>query len=437
MPLLLRLYLGFAAVSAPFWRTVLWLRQRKGREDAERVSEKRGYFTLPRPTGRLLWFHAVSVGEAQSLVTLLDRLTKAHPELHILLTTHTVASAQALAQRGLPERVMHQYAPADYPGAVRRFMAHWQPDALIVAEADMWPVMLMQAKRAGLPMVLLNTHVTERRYNRRRKAAATNGYLMNMFDQILVQDAVSLERFKDLGAPAEKMHLMGVLKAASDPLPDKPEERAAMQAAIGTRPVWLAASTKSAEEPLLMQAQALAVAQVADLLMLIAPRQKAEADKTEAAARALFPATAIARRSRGEQITPETVVYIADTIGEMGLWYRLTPVAYTGSSMPVEGMVLTGHNPFEAIALGVMVLHGPQIGDFAHVYGRLHAEGGALEVASAVEMAQAVTAAQDPAFRAPFLAGAARIHAENMHPLTMVVALMDDLLRDLDQSKPV
>lgn len=432
MPLLLRLYLGFAAVSAPFWRAVLWLRQRKGREDRERGREKLGYYTRARPDGRLLWFHAVSVGEAQALITLMDRLTAAHPDLSVLLTTHTVASAQALAQRGLPAGVIHQFAPADYPAALRRFLAHWRPDALIVAEADMWPVMLTRARRAGLPMVLLNTHVTARRYRRRRRVAASNGYLMNLFDQILVQDADSLERFKDLGAPAEKMSVMGVLKAASAPLPDQPSERARIDAQIGGRPRWLAASTKAIEEPLLMQAHARALQALPDLLLLIAPRQRTEADATEDAARALFPSPAIARRSRHDPITADTRVYIADTIGEMGLWYRLAPVAYTGNSLRVPGPPLTGKNPFEAVALGAMVLHGPDVGNFAAAYARLAAEGGALEVADPDALARAVVAAQDPAFRAPFLAGAARVQADNMHPLDRAMAAMEAVLARLD-----
>jgi 3-deoxy-D-manno-octulosonic-acid transferase len=428
MPLFLRLYLGFAALSAPLWRLALWLRQRKGREDGARGAEKLGRYTVARPEGPLMWFHAVSVGEAQALVTLLQRLTVAHPDLSILLTTHTLASAHALAARGLPDRVIHQFAPADYPAAVRRFLTHWQPDALIVAEADMWPVMLLQAKRAGLPMVLINTHVTERRYRRRRKIAATNGYLMNLFDTILVQDAPSMTRYVDLGAPADKMSVMGVLKAASDPLPDRPAERANLAAQIGDRPVWLAASTKVIEEPQLMAAHAKAVTALPDLLFIIAPRQRTEADRTEAAARALFAPEAIARRSRGEAITARTTVYIADTIGEMGLWYRLAPVAYTGNSLRVEGTPLTGKNPFEAVALGVMVLHGPDVGNFAEAYARLQAAGGALQVDGPDAMAEAVVAAQDPACRAPYLAGAARVQAENLHPLDVSLDAMERVL---------
>ncbi len=428
MPPLLRLYLAFAAVSMPFWRVVLWVRRRRGREDPVRSFEKLGRYAIARPEGVVLWFHAVSVGEAQALVTLLDRLTAAHPGVSVVLTTHTIASAQALAQRGLPERVIHQFAPGDYPAAVRRFLTHWRPDALIVAEADMWPEMLLQAKRAGLPMILMNTHVTARRYRRRIRMKASNGYLMNLFDRILVQDAGSMARYLDLGAPAAKMSVMGVLKAASDPLPDRPCERTAMELALGSRPRWLAASTKVIEEPQLFDAHAQAIATLPGLLFVIAPRQRTEADQTEAAARARFPAKAIARRSRQEPITAATTVYIADTMGEMGLWYRLVPVAYTGNSLRVPGLPLTGKNPFEAVALGVMVVHGPDVGNFAEAYARLAAAGGALAVRDAAAMARAVVAAQDPAFRAPYLAGAARVQAENLHPLQVALTAMEDLL---------
>ncbi len=431
MPLLLRLYLGFAAVSGPLWRWLLRRRQRQGLEDARRGGEKLGHFTLPRPEGRLLWFHAVSVGESMALVTLLERLAAAHPDVSMLLTTHTVTSAEALAARGLPARVLHQFAPADTPAVLGRFLAHWRPDALIVAEADLWPVMLIRAKRAGLPMLLLNTHVTERRYRRRRKMVRTNGWLMNLFDAILVQDALSMARYLDLGAPADKMSVMGVLKAASAPLPDRPEARALLQAQIDGRPLWFAASTKVVEEPQLFEAHALALADCPSLLFLIAPRQRTEADATEAAARARFAPEAIARRSRGEGIGPQTLVYIADTIGEMGLWYRLAPVAYTGNSLRVPGTPLTGKNPFEAIALGAMVLHGPDVGNFAEAYARLNAAGGALQVEDAAAMARAVVKAQDPAFRAPFLAGAARVQAENQHPLDIALAELESMLARL------
>lgn len=423
-PALISLYLGLSAIAAPLWAYALRRRAREGKEDRARLPEKWGHASVPRPDGPLVWMHGVSVGESVALLTLIERLREARPDVTVLLTTITLASAQALDKRALPEGVIHQFLPVDTPAAVRRFLSHWHPDLVVIAEADWWPRLLIAAKGLGVPMVLLNTHVTPRRHRRRKRAPKANGWLMDLFDAIHVQDQKSYDLYRDLGAPMQKMTVTGVLKAASSPLPDLPEIRAGLEAQMGTRPRWLSASTKAQEEPQLFTAHQQALQQVPDLLMIIAPRQTRDADKTEAAALACFPRDQIARRSRGEPVTEQTRVYIADTIGEMGLWYRLAPVAYTGQSLPLPDLTMTGKNPFEAAALGCMIVHGPNVGNFREAYARLHDVGGALEVADPVQMAQAVVQAQDPAFRAPFVAGAAMVQAQNMQPLDMALEML-------------
>ena len=423
-PRLIKTYLALSVVAAPLWALALRLRARAGKEDRTRLREKWGHASAPRPKGPLVWMHGVSVGESAALLTLIERLRAARPDVSVLLTTITLASAQALAKRKLPDAVIHQFLPVDTPAAVRRFLDHWRPDLAAIAEADWWPRLLIAARKRQIPLVMLNTHVTPRRYRRRKRNPAANGWLMDLFDEIHVQDPRSLDLYRDLGAPMHKMTVTGVLKAASSPLPDLPEARAALEEQIGARPRWLAASTKAQEEPQLFDAHARALDHAPDLLLLIAPRQTRDADKTEASARDRFRPEQIARRSRGDAITSETRVYIADTIGEMGLWYRLAPVAYTGQSLPVPERILGGKNPFEAASLGCMILHGPTVGNFREAYDRLHAEGGALEVADSAAMADAVLRAQDPAFRAPFIAGAARVQAANMQPLDMALDML-------------
>lgn len=427
-PALILAYLAFAAVSAPLWRLALAWRTRQGKEDPARLAERFGHAATARPPGKLLWLHGVSVGETAVLLTLLERLSQARPDTHFLLTSVTRAAADALARRGLPARVIHHYAPVDCPQAVNRFLAHWRPDAMVLSEMDLWPRLLTTTHAQGIPMLILNAHVTERRYRRRRRFRRANGWLMNLFGAIHVQDARSRDLFLHLGAPAPKMQVTGLLKAAAAPPADRPDDRAMAAEQIGARPLWLAASTRSVEEPQLFEAHALARETLPNLLMIIAPRQMAQASITEAAARARFQASRIDRRSRGDQIGPETAVYIADTLGEMGLWYRLAPVAYTGNSMPVPGQALTGKNPFEAAALGVMILHGPHVGNFREAYARLHAEGGALQVQDARAMARAVVLAQDAAFRAPYLAGAARVQAAMVAPLEAAFAAIAAML---------
>ncbi len=421
-PLPIRLYLALSAMAPPIWALALRWRMRMGKEDPARQAEKWGHAALPRPKGRLVWLHGVSVGETMVLMTLLARLSAAHPDTHFLLTSGTVASARALAQRDLPPRVIHQFAPIDCPGPVRRFLDHWRPDLFVLSEMDLWPQLVSQTHARGIPMLMLNAHVTPGRLQRRRRMARITSWLMERFDEIHVQDAHSRALFASLGAPADRMQVTGLLKGASDPPADQPEKRAPLAAQIKARPRWLAASTSAAEEPQIIAAQAQALRECPDLLLIIAPRQMAQADATEAAARAAFAQARIARRSRDEPITPETCLYIADTLGEMGLWYRLVPVAYTGQSLPVEHARPGGKNPFEAASLGVMILHGPHVDDFREAYAQLGASGGALAVADATALGRAVVQAQEPGFRAPYVAGAAHVRTGMMAPLERALA---------------
>ncbi|WFE73248.1 3-deoxy-D-manno-octulosonic acid transferase [Roseinatronobacter sp. S2] len=427
-PALISLYMALSRISPPLWALVLGARARNGKEDRARLAEKWGHASQPRPAGPLIWMHGVSVGESVALLTLISRLRAERPDTTILLTTITQASAQALSKRALPDGVIHQYMPVDTPAAVRRFMTHWRPDVTAIAEADLWPRILLAAKARGCPMILLNTHVTPRRYRRRRRAPAANGWLMNLFDEIHVQDSRSYDLFRELGAPMDKLQVTGVLKAASDALPDNPDEREKLDAAMGARPRWLAASTRAVEEPQLFDAHALACERVPDMLMIIAPRQMRDADKTQALAVERFGPAAVARRSVGDAITPQTSVYIADSIGEMGLWYRLAPVAYTGQSLPLPDRVLGGKNPFEAVALDCMIVHGPTVANFREAYDRLHAEGGARLVEDATQMAQTVCDAQSLDFRAPFIAGAHRVQHQNMMPLDKALSSILSIL---------
>ncbi len=429
MPPLIALYLGLARVAPPLWSLALRAHARKGIEDPARLPEKWGKPASPRPPGELIWLHGVSVGESNALLTLITRLGRERPKTHFLLTTISRASVEALERRELPPRVIHHYAPIDCPGPVRAFLDHWRPDLFILSEMDLWPCLLHEASRREIPMLMLNADVTPRRHRRRRRAARANGWLMDRFTEIHVQDARSQALFQEIGAPGSKMRVTGLLKAASAPPPDLPEARAALEAQIGDRSVWLAASTKMEEEAQVMQAHAHALTLSPEMLMIVAPRQMKDADVTEAAARAEFPPDRIARRSRGEPITPRTCVYIADSLGEMGMWLRMVKVAYTGQSLPLEGGVfMGGKNPFEALALGVLVVHGPQTGNFQEAYRMLREAGAAVEVAGQTELGKVVVAAQDADYRAPYLEAARTVLAQTRAPLDAASSAVERLL---------
>lgn len=427
MPPLLTLYLAFARVSEPLWRLALHRRARRGREDPARMAEKFGRGMAPRPKGPVVWFHALSVGESLALLALLNRLAAARPDLWVLLTTSTRTSVEAWDRVGLPPRVIHQYAPVDAPGPMRRFLRHWKPAAAVFAEFDLWPVRMLETTGAGVPAILINSRLSAGRFEQRMRMARVYGWLLARFRRILLQDAASVPRFVALGAPADRVAVMGVLKAAAAPLPDAPAERAALAAAIGDRPLWFAAATERREEPQVIEAHRQASLRAPRLLLIIAPRHARDADGTEALARAAF--AHVARRSRGEVIGPDTQVYIADTIGEMGLWYRLSPVSFVGHSLRVEGEPLSGKNPFEAAALGSVILYGPEVDMFSESYAALAAADAAILTEDAPALARAVLALQDPAARAPHLPGAARVMAEQQAPLEIaldaVLALLD------------
>lgn len=421
--MLLGLYLGFARVSLPLWRRALAARLKRGKEEAGRLDEKLGHASAPRPDGPLLWFHALSVGESLSLVTLIRRLAVDRPDASFLLTTTTRASVEALEKVGLPPRTIHQYYPADAKGPVERFLDHWRPDLAAVAELDLWPYMLTRLTRRGIPLVLVNARVTDRSLAKWRRSGGVIPALLDLPERILSQDAASTARFAELGADPAKVATLGPLKGASDPLPDHPEARAALAAEIGERPLWLAGPTEIREEAHLLDAHLKARAAVPDLLMILAPRQVRLADETEETARRRF--AHVARRSRGDAITPETEVYIADTMGEMGLFYRLAPVALIGHSMPVGEPPLTGKNPYEALALGALVLHGPDFGNFRDIYRRLDAEGATRRVEDTADLARALPAlVTDASARAAQLAAARRCLAEDARPLEDTRALL-------------
>lgn len=410
--MLFHTYLALAHISAPFWKVALKRRVSRGKEDPLRVQEKLGYLAVRRPDGPLIWFHALSVGESLALLTLLKRLGELHPSAHFLLTTNTNTSVDALTSVGLPERVIHSYLPADARGPVQRFLNHWKPDILAITETDLWPYMITQASRRGVPLVLINGRVANTSFERRMKTRNIYYNILPMFQQILAQDEVDSKRFIELGAPAENVQVLGSLKSSADPLPDFFDERKQITTKIGGRPVWLAASTESREEDQMFEAHSQARKKIPDLLMIIVPRHIKFADKTEALARARF--NDVSRRSNNQSITSDTAVYIADSFGEMGLWYRIAPVVFIGHTMSGFSPPLPGKNPYEALNFGAYVLHGPDYADFTSSYGRLTAAGATKQILNASELAsEIIHFGQNTDYAAPFLAAAKTCMAEH------------------------
>jgi len=365
--LALRTYLALSHALAPVWRRGLQGRLKRGKETPRSVRQKLGSEYAERPAGTLVWGHAVGVGEAMALAGVFARLAQARPDLHFLITTTARTSGDALKRTGLPPRCQHQFAPVDTHDAVQRFLDHWRPALAVWCEMDLWPALVHATDERRIPRVLLNARLSADSLARRRWGRWIYQALLPGFAEVFAQNDASVAGLLELGAQRPRITVSGTIKALTPPLACDPDELSAWQAALGARPVWLLASSHPGEERLALQAHARLRQRWPDALLLIAPR--APARGAEVAAMSAPPAPL---RSAGLHLpAPEAAVYVADTIGEMGLWYRLAPVALVGGSLASVG----GHNPHEPLALGCAVLHGPHVWNFAESYERLDAMG--------------------------------------------------------------
>jgi 3-deoxy-D-manno-octulosonic-acid transferase len=351
---------GTKAVSPllPFW---LKRRAKKGKEDPKRVSERHGIASAVRPAGELVWLHAASVGESQMLMPVIERILATQPDMNIVVTTGTVTSAELLIPQ-LSDRADHQYAPADLPKAVKRFLDHWQPDLVIFAESELWPNIIMQTKARDIPMALINARMSAKSLNRWAKQAKVSGKaLLSGFDLILAADestAAGLSRIT-----GRKIEALGNLKDAAPALPVDEAELKKMKSAIGRRPVWAATSTHKGEELMVAKAMRKIRRKHKGTLLIVAPRHP------ERAAEVKGIMTNLGLKSRlyssGRRPVKDTDVYIIDGMGHLGLVYRLASVSLVGGSM-VKG--LSGHNPLEPARLASAILSGPYVSSFADMY---------------------------------------------------------------------
>lgn len=380
-------WLGLTALAAPLGERLLRKRLSQGKEDPDRWREKLGVPSLPRPEGRLVWVHAVSVGEGLSILPLLNRLVTAG--VQVLVTSTTVTSARLLSER-LPSGCRHQFLPLDTAPAVGAFLDHWRPDVAVMVESEFWPRLIHDTHARGIPLVLANARMSEGSARRWRRVSGPIRAMLARFHAITAPDARIAALLADLGADPARIRVTGSLKRGAERLPVSTAERAALDTAIGSRPRWLAASTHPGEEEAVLDAHRRILSGAADALLVLAPRHP---DRGAAIAALIQGAgLTVARRSAGELPAAGTQVYLADTLGEMGLWFDLCPVAFVGGSLVPVG----GHNAYEPVAHGAAVLTGPHVGNFAALYDGLLSAGGAVTVPDAAGLAQAVTALGDP-----------------------------------------
>jgi 3-deoxy-D-manno-octulosonic-acid transferase len=370
LPLALRAYEFVGSAAAPLAPRLLARRLARGKEDAARLGERYGEATLQRPAGPLIWIHGASVGEMLAVIPLIARIRA--QDFAVLVTSGTVTSAALAAQR-LPKGVLHQFIPLDAPRFVGRFLDHWQPDLALFVESDLWPNLIAANARRSIPMILVNGRVSKRSFDRWRLLPGAIASLLRRFDLCLAQSSADADRYAQLGAP--RVTYVGNLKLD---VPAPPVDQVAfdkLKDMIGSRIVLAAASTHGDEETTIIASHRRLRAKFPSLLTVIAPRHPQRGPSI--AEIATVAGLKAALRSRDELPEADVDVYIADTLGELGLIYRLAPIVFMGGSLTSHG----GQNPIEAVKLGAAVLHGPHVWNFAEIYAALDETHGAELVA--------------------------------------------------------
>lgn len=396
LPFTLRTYRLLAGAATPLFGLVTRYRLRRGKEHPSRLGERRGITRIERPDAPLVWVHAASVGEMLAVVPITEYLVD--NGFAVLVTSGTMTSAM-LAEERLPPEAIHQFVPHDTPRFVARFLDHWQPDLGLFAESDLWPNLITAAAERQAPLILVNGRLSRRSFRRWRMMPRTIGALLRAFDLCLAQTVTDAERFNSLGAP--RIATTGNLKLDVPAPPVHEEDLAEFVEVTGDRPVIAGASTHPGEESILISAHKALAAEHPGLLTVIVPRHPERgAGILDIAAAAGLNAVA---RSSGYLPDRGTEIYVADTIGELGLFYRVAPVVFVGGSLVRHG----GQNPIEAAKLGSAVLHGPHVWNFSEIYGVLDRVDGAVEIRDAAALQAGISAwLKDPQARAVAAAAA-------------------------------
>lgn len=381
---MLKAYKFITSLSEPFLKALLKKRLSQGKEDAVRIHERKGMASQARPLGNLIWIHAASVGESQSALILIEKLQ--NPETHILITTGTKTSAAFLEKR-LNKNCIHQFYPLDHPKWVKRFLDHWKPDICLWMESELWPNMLMEIQQRRIPAALINARLSEKSYRNWKRFGTSIQKILSAFSIILAQTEKEAKYYAALGA--NNIQVTDNLKYSAFPLDYNQADYDTLSNATRNRPIWLYASTHAGEEELACAVHQKLKMTFPDILTIIVPRHPDRGSEIFALCKG--PRLEAQLRSMGQSY-PEnhTDIYIADTIGELGLFYALSPIACIGRSFSDDGG--GGHNPIEAAQMGCAVLHGRNIQNLADIFAEMDATSSAINLDNKDDLATTIHA---------------------------------------------
>jgi 3-deoxy-D-manno-octulosonic-acid transferase len=418
---MLTAYSWAGALAYPFIGTYVAWRASKGKEDRSRRRERYGLSTLRRPPGPLVWMHAASVGETNAVVPLIERILAS--DINLVLTTGTVTSAKVADER-LGGRVIHQYVPLDLKPAVGNFLDHWRPDLAIIAESEIWPVTILELGARRVPQVLVNGRLSDRSYASWKKRPFLAEALFENLAYVVAQSELDGERFASLGA--RPVTVSGNLKVDTRPLPVDETALDQLRRQVGARRTWAAVSTHDGEEAIAGEVHRLLKPRHPGLLTIIVPRHPERA--REIAGGLAAAGLKVARRSLQEPVVSDTDVYLGDTIGEMGLYLRLTEIAFVGRSLTAQG----GQNPLEPAMLHTAVLSGVNVQNFRDAYQRLIDRGGAKLVRDRDMLAGAVNfLIKNPSARRDMIAAGASAVEEMRGALDRTFRALDPFIHPL------
>ena len=380
----LRLYLVVVTVLRPLVPMLLRKRLKRGKEHPTRWREKLGLTDRVRPKGRLVWLHAVGLGEVMALRGVIAQLSKRDPSLSFLVTSSTKQSALVF-EDNLPDKTIHQFLPIDVPAYVNRFLMHWSPNLLIWSEQDLWPAMGFYADEQSVPQVLINARMNDAAFSERRLVKNIYRDIYRRFQFISAQDDRTRHNICALGA-VDDVRVDGSIKPLPAAFQTDIKDAAALRSSIGSRMVWLVCPSHPADEQVAFAAHRDILETDPTAILVIIPRN---VDRGAAIAHAAQHwQFSVNRRGLGQGIDTSTQVFVADTYGEAGFWYKTAKCALIGGGFDA----IEGHNPWEAVHLNCPAFHGPNFANFERDYHILDQTGGTIMVRDKDELVGAITA---------------------------------------------
>lgn len=359
MNILYSLYYFLSFLLWPVFVVILKIRDIHGKEISARIPEKKGVSKAKRPDAFLVMIHGASIGETQALRPVINSLLKDYPEIVIMLTSGTRSSAEILkrqlAEKEHGERVFHHFLPLDHPVWVNRFLRHWKPDLILWSESDFWPNIIMQAKSYKIPQLLINGRMSPKSFKKWKKLRGLFKSFISVFKEIHVQKETDRLKLIDLGAKTENISLSGNLKFSSPVLKSNKKDLNALRKDIGARPFWCYASCHPDEFKIAIKTHEKLKKDFPNIISIIVPRHPEK--KTQYSDLLIETGLTATYRSDAQSITDDTGFYIADSFGELGLFYDLSDIIMVGGSLINLGC----HNVIEPVQQKSALLFGSYI----------------------------------------------------------------------------